>query len=391
VIEENLHKIKQADLVVGIPSYNEANSIGQVVQVADQGLVRYLSNQKAVIINADNHSADDTRAAFLNTPTQTPKIYLSTEKGVKGKGHNIYNIFLKAKALGAKGVMLIDADMKSGQPKWVQCLLEPLLEGYDYISPLYYRDKYDGSITNHLCYPLVYGLLSCDLRQPIGGEVSFSAKMIDYWLAQKWPKSAKLFGIDIMMFFYAIISGYKIGSVALGARIHKPSLPKLDFMFAEVSQTLFQLLKQFQGDWQKDMTLKKPPILCEVQAKKKYPDLSLDLKPLQKKSLAEFASSYNEVKACFDQATQQKLAQIYQQEKTALIDQDLWVSLMYQLLKGYLGGQSLTPVIKLLKALYFGRFSYFIQQCAGLGQDQAEKKIVEQAQQFYQRRHEAFT
>ena len=37
--------------------------------------------------------ADGTKEAFLNTPTKTPKIYISTAPGVKGKGNNFNNLF----------------------------------------------------------------------------------------------------------------------------------------------------------------------------------------------------------------------------------------------------------------------------------------------------------
>ena len=36
-------KVKQADIIVGIPSYNEADSIGFVVEQVDKGLQKYFS------------------------------------------------------------------------------------------------------------------------------------------------------------------------------------------------------------------------------------------------------------------------------------------------------------------------------------------------------------
>ena len=48
--------------------------------------------------------------------------------------------------------------------------VEPLQDGYDFVNPIYSRHKYDGTITNHVCYPLLNGVLCTNLRQPIGGE-----------------------------------------------------------------------------------------------------------------------------------------------------------------------------------------------------------------------------
>ncbi|MCK4525598.1 MAG: glycosyltransferase, partial [Candidatus Andersenbacteria bacterium] len=89
----NPDKIKQADLIVGIPSYNEADNIANVVKQVDRGLIKNFSKYKAMIINVDNNSSDGTKEAFLNVKTKTPKIYISTPPGVIGKGNNFYNLF----------------------------------------------------------------------------------------------------------------------------------------------------------------------------------------------------------------------------------------------------------------------------------------------------------
>jgi hypothetical protein len=49
----------------------------------------------------------------MNTPTETPKIYLSTAPGVRGKGNNLRNLFKKALELQARAIMVVDADLKS--------------------------------------------------------------------------------------------------------------------------------------------------------------------------------------------------------------------------------------------------------------------------------------
>ena len=53
------------DLVVGIPSYNEADNIGFVVEQVSQGLEKYYPHLNTAIINADNASQDGTKDVFL--------------------------------------------------------------------------------------------------------------------------------------------------------------------------------------------------------------------------------------------------------------------------------------------------------------------------------------
>jgi len=132
---DNPDHVTSAEIVVGIPSYNEADSIAVPVDMASQGLLKHFSDYSSVIINVDNHSSDGTQEAFLNTPTKIPKIYVSTPEEVKGKGHNLRNLFEVAAELKAKAIVTVDADLKSMTPSWIQHLAEPLFDGYDYVIP----------------------------------------------------------------------------------------------------------------------------------------------------------------------------------------------------------------------------------------------------------------
>ena len=159
VIIENPERVKKADFIVGIPSFNEADCISFPTQMASKGLCKFFPEKKSVIINLDNNSPDGTKSAFLNTPTDVPKIYISTPGEIRGKGNNLRNLFEAVVELGAQAAVVVDADLKSITPQWIQFLGEPLFAGFNYVTPIYIRHKYDGSITNHIAYPLLPSLL----------------------------------------------------------------------------------------------------------------------------------------------------------------------------------------------------------------------------------------
>jgi glycosyltransferase involved in cell wall biosynthesis len=195
--EINPEKLKKADMVVCIPSYNEADSIGYPTAQADKGLLKYFRDKRAVIINCDNNSPDNTKNTFLDTPTKTPKIYVSTAPGIKGKGNNFKNLFKKIADLSAQAVVVVDADLKSITPEWIQHLGEPLFSDFSYVAPLYVRHKYDGTITNTIAYPLTRALYGRRVRQPIGGDFGFSGGLGDVYLKSKvWDDAVANFGID---------------------------------------------------------------------------------------------------------------------------------------------------------------------------------------------------
>jgi len=237
----SIKQLKEVDIIVGIPSYNEADNIDYVVKQVDKGLSKYYPKLKSLIINVDNNSPDGTKKVFENTKTKSKKLYITTRPGIAGKGYNFFNLFKVAKELDAKLIIVVDADLKSITPMWIRDLGEPILkEKYDFITPIYARHEYDGSITNHICYPLFYGLLGKNIRQPIGGDFSMSGDLVKYLMQQKWIVTTKKYGIDIFLTSHAIFGNFKIGQTNLGAKIHKPSAPKLEYVSfdAELSQTL---------------------------------------------------------------------------------------------------------------------------------------------------------
>ena len=184
-IEENPHGVQTADLIVGIPSYNEASLIAYPTQKASEGLIKYFGSKNSVIINCDNHSTDGTRETFMNTRTDVPKIYLSTPAGIRGKGNNFKNLFEKSCDLGAQAIVVVDADLKSITPRWIKNLGEPLFEDFGFVAPLYVRHKYDGTITNNIAYPMTRCIYGRRVRQPIGGDFGFSGELAEVYLRQE--------------------------------------------------------------------------------------------------------------------------------------------------------------------------------------------------------------
>jgi len=257
VVVENPNRVDHADIVVGIPSYNEADSIAFPTDVASRGLLDYFPDKKSVIINIDNNSPDGTKDVFMNTPTKIPKIYISTPQGVKGKGNNFWNLFEAVVELGAKAVVVVDADLKSITPQWIQYLGEPLFADFNYVTPIYVRHKYDGSITNHIAYPLLRTLFGLRVRQPIGGDFGFSGRLARAFLSEKlWNDRIAHFGIDIWMTTIAIARRFKVCQTFLGSpKTHRAKDPSKDLgpMFTQVIMTLFDLMIDFEYLW-KDTT-----------------------------------------------------------------------------------------------------------------------------------------
>jgi glycosyltransferase involved in cell wall biosynthesis len=253
-VQEQLDRLGQADIIVGIPSYNNARTIAHVVRAVQAGLAKYFPEHKAVIVNSDGGSSDGTMDVVQNTTIEDYNAILMHHRvepvskiafpysGIPGKGSAFRAVFEIAGVLNAKACAVVDSDLRSITPEWIELLLKPVLvSGYDYVSPLYHRHKFDGTITNSIVYPLTRALYGKRVRQPIGGDFGLSGKLAQFYLTKDvWQSDVARFGIDIWMTTTAIANGFKVTQSFLGAKIHDAKDPGADLssMLYQVSATL---------------------------------------------------------------------------------------------------------------------------------------------------------
>ncbi len=379
-------KINGVELIIGIPSYMEADNIASVVKTADDGLSKYFSGLNAVIVNVDNASEDDTKTAFLSTATKTTKKYISTAKGVRGKGNNFLNLFRFASGHfnSLKAAVVVDADLRSITPEWIKYLAEPILKGFDYALPKYSRHQFDGTITNHICYPMLYGLIGEDLRQPIGGEFAFSPQFIKYCLKEKWISTTRQYGIDIFMTMKAVSGNFKICEVGLGSKIHKASAPKLGAMFTQVVTTFFEELLKIKSRWMA-LPLERPEPRPAFGLKKFDPpqELKIDIRGLKLKLREEYIERSALLKRYLNDYSIARLEKMIDEDFYEM-DNLIWTQIMYQLLYSYDRGSARVKreIIEALKPLYFARSVTFDYQSWKYDINYAEETILEQALAF---------
>jgi glucosylglycerate synthase len=262
---QQVDKIKETDIVVGIPSYNNARTIGHVIRAVNAGLAKYFPEHRSIIVNSDGGSKDETVAVVNQSIIEDPQMIMLSHSlhpihrittpyhGIPGKGSAFRTIFQIAESVNAKACAVVDSDLRSITPEWIELLVKPvLLEGYDYVSPFYLRHKYDGTITNSIIYPLTRSLYGRRIRQPIGGDFGFSGKLAAHYLTRDvWHTDVARYGIDIWMTTTALAEGYKVCQSFLGAKIHDAKDPGSDLsaMLTQVVGAVFNLMETYQNVW----------------------------------------------------------------------------------------------------------------------------------------------
>lgn len=264
-VRQQIEQIGTADILVGIPSYNNARTIGHVVRAAQAGLAKYFPDRKSVLVNSDGGSKDGTMdvvhgsgiddlAAIMVHHRIEPLAKITTPyEGIPGKGSAFRTIFEIAEALNVKACCVVDSDLRSITPEWIELLLKPVLSGTaEYVAPLYHRHKYDGTITNSIVYPLTRALYGKRVRQPIGGDFGFSGRLASFFLDKDvWETDVARYGIDIWMTTTALANGFSVAQSFLGAKIHDAKDPGADLsaMLLQVVGATFGLMETYETVW----------------------------------------------------------------------------------------------------------------------------------------------
>ncbi len=385
-----LHDIEKADILVGIPSFNNVLTASYVISQVTKGLDTYFPNLKSVIFVADGNSKDKTlysiKKVYLPSEVKLiPAIYI----GISGKGRAIRAIFEAASHLKVKSVALVDSDLRSITPEWMQLLIAPTMTGTGFVAPYYNRYKYDGTITNFLCYPITATLFGKDIRQPIGGDFGFSIELVEDILnSPLWElPDVNRFGIDIFETLTALAKGYEVKQALLGVKNHDAKDPssQLASMFRQVINTMFTCIEQYESVWKEINGISKTPMSGEA----KYKDTSETIEVSLPKTIEAFKNKYpfylDIYSSILDQDIQRKFSELQLLETSNIeFPSEIWAKTVYSFIAEF----HKTPtffrerLIDALRVLWIGRVAVFLKETWDKSREECEEKIVEEVKTF---------
>jgi len=386
------------DILIGVPSYNSTRTIGHVISESAKGLSKYFDNQKSLIMISDGGSTDETMQTAKNIRLpESVKLLTCSYRGVPGKGSAVRAIFEAAIDLDVKSLAMVDSDLESITPSWVKLLIEPTLNQVGLVTPRYDRHKYDGTITNQLCYPLTRALYGKRIRQPIGGDFGLSVKLAKrliespLWKTPYVPK----FGIDIFITSSTLAEGFPVEEADLGVKIHGVKDPALQLasMFREVAGSALSCVEMYEGFW-KRIKGSTPVTLRKNQVERIQPQpvcVSLD------RLIEEFRTAYsksNGFRSMLSPILKCELdvrASAAPEELT--IPPDVWAKTVYEVSAKFKRSDEMVRNVLLegLRAVWTGRVATFVKETASMTNEEAERKVEEDAAHFEQMKSELLT
>ncbi len=395
--------LREADILVGIPSFNNARTIGHVVRAVTLGLSKYFPEARSVIVNSDGGSTDGTqeivcsmssealRQIRVHHPINDIPRFVSPYLGVPGKGSAFRNIFETAARLKVKACVVVDADLRSITPEWIDLLLSPVYRlDYDYVCPYYLRHKYDGTITNTIIYPLTRALYGRKVRQPIGGDFGFSGRLAARFLEKDvWHTDVARYGVDIWMTTTALAERYKICQTFLGAKIHDTKDPGADLaaMLAQVVGSVFSLMEEYAFVWSSVFSEDPDPVpLFGFQYEPGTEPVTIDLERL----LRAFRLGREELSPIWEKVLapeQREEIRVLSAERPETFEfpDALWARVIYDFALGYHRKvENRDLLVRSLTPLYLAKIAAFVHETWLSSTRQAEERVEALCKVFFE-------
>src|SRR4029453_12922052 len=222
----SLERVGPVDVAIGLLTYNNAETLDGVLQVAATGRPRHFPTLKAGLVVSDAGSADATRecAAAAGLPAIVTEHQAPAGErvavpfhGVPGRGAALRTAFGITQRLGARALVILEADTVTTTPEWILRLAGPVLDGKaDFVAAAYSRHRYEGTISRLLLSPLLRALYGRRLQQPLGGQQAFSARLVEHLLINpKWSWTGGDVS-DLWITGTAIADGFALAEAWLG-------------------------------------------------------------------------------------------------------------------------------------------------------------------------------
>jgi len=382
-----LIEVGEADVLVGLPTHNNAESVGPIVRTIRDGILRSFPRERAVIINADGGSRDGTPELItglsisdVHRSSSVPALRtlhaISTKySNTPQSGIALRTILAAADLLRAKACIVISPESEGISPDWISSLIRPIYyEGFDFVSPTYRRHKFDGLLATNLLYPMVRALYGARIREAYVSEFGFSGRLGSQFLGQnQWDGSVEN-GTELRLTLAAVTGKYRICQTFLGKK--DPVERRAANLVPALRQSVGVLFSALETDYDMWSTISGS---AEVPTNGNTPELLLDPLRVNRKRLREmFVNGVSQLESVFQAIlSPSTLAELKEiaglGEEKFRYPAELWVRTVYEFAAAYQKSViNRDHIIQALAPLFRGRvFTFIVENRSGSANDVA--------------------
>src|SRR5580698_5698335 len=386
-----LISVGEVDILVGVPTHNNAKTIRSIVETIQAGIVAFFPRERAAIINADGGSRDGTPElvvrAVIGDARPGSKLYalrtlpsISTQYASSpANGTALRTILAAAELLRTKACAVISPESTHLTADWLAALLRPVYtETFDLVLPTYRRHRFDGILLTNLIYPMTRALYGLKIREPYALQFAFSGRLGNQFLAQNpWHEETARAGSEIQFTLAAIAGEHRISQSFLGTkdRVERHSADLVPAMRQTVG-ALFSSMEPNFSLW--SARTGSQPIPTTGDERK----FSLEPLRINRKRLREmFSTGVAELESIFQSilspATLAELQGIARTEDVPFrYSAELWVKTIYEFAAAYHKSViSRDHIIQALAPLFRGRALTFLAENINGSADDVENNI----------------
>ena len=227
-----LINVGEVDILVGLPTHNNAKTIDTVVRAIQAGILKCFPRERAAIINADGGSQDGTpelvMKASIDDVWNASKVYtlrtlhsISTQYGRSPEpGTALQTILAAADLLRAKACVVVSPHATAIEPDWLQRLARPVYrDNFDLVAPIYSRQRSEGVLMRGLLYPMTRAIYGYRIREPYASEFAISGRLATDFLSNGiWQEEWGRIGPELSLMVTAITGNYRVCQAFLGTK-----------------------------------------------------------------------------------------------------------------------------------------------------------------------------
>jgi len=368
----SLVAVGQVDLLVGLPTFNNAATVKPIAEAVHVAFARYFPRLRTTLVNSDGGSVDGTPEIVQSAteacdgPTRALRTIhrvVTSHASALGKGSALRAVFAATDLTQARAVVVLDPDITSVTPEWIERLARPVLEHrLDYVGPVYARRPFEGPLVRHLVRPLFQAAYGVPMREPVGGEFACSGRYAAHCLKQSvWDMALTRYGMDIWLAGEAVAGGFDVGEAALGPRTPMRVSGRLGLaeLFNYVVGALFACLELHGDYWTADHDARELPSYGTLEPL--APDGAPPTAETQGDLARDVADLAPILQSCLAPETLAGLQQAAQQEGGAIGD-ELWVRLLGDFMLAHARqAMGRDHLLQALVPLYRARVASFVE------------------------------
>jgi hypothetical protein len=260
-----LISVGEVDLIVGISSHNNATATSHAYHAIEQGFQQHFSRQRAVIVNVcgGNNGDRDASGSGLGDLAEKNVPSVNSLRTVHrvtvdfsvppSPGLALRTVLTAADLLRARACAIVSPGTTNLTPDRIANLLMPVFrEKFDFVAPLYTRQKFQGLLTRNLLYPMSRALLCSGIRELYSDEWGFSGRLATACLNQDvWHEEPIRTRPEAWMAISAISSDFRCCQSFLGQKLQSATGPGPDIVevFRQTVGNLFWCMDSRQSTW----------------------------------------------------------------------------------------------------------------------------------------------